>query len=78
MARDEQRVPPAELVAEARSVPGGWVYEIQSGVDPAGEVAPEQIIGAWAVSAGGELTGEFTPNPRYVDPQAGADAGADG
>jgi hypothetical protein len=61
---NEQRIAPPELVAEARSVPGGWVYEIQRGVDPAGEVAPEQVIGGWAVGLDGELTGELVPNPR--------------
>jgi hypothetical protein len=62
---DAARVPPPELVAEARRVPGGWVYEIESGVDPMGRVPPELVIGAWAVSESGELTGEFISNPKY-------------
>jgi hypothetical protein len=63
---DEARPIPPELVAEAKKFPGGWVYEIGEGVDPAGEVPPELIRGAWAVDAAGELTGEYRPNPRYT------------
>jgi hypothetical protein len=66
MTGDQARVPPPELVAEARNVPGGWVYEIHPGVDPHGAVPPEHIIGAWAVNESGVLTGEYIPNPRYV------------
>jgi hypothetical protein len=66
MTKDKAPVPPPALVAEAKTVPGGWVYEIHPGVDPSGEVPPESIIGAWAVDDAGELTGEYIPNPRYV------------
>ena len=48
--------------AEARSHAGGWVYRIDGHVDPAGEVPPEAIIGAWKVDESGELTGEFKRN----------------
>lgn len=54
------------LRAEARANPGGWVYAIDpefAGVD---SVPPEGIIGAWQADEAGALSGEFTPNPRYV------------
>jgi hypothetical protein len=62
---EQGRRPPAELVAEAKKVRGGWVYEIEEGVDPPGRVPPEKIAGAWAVDDAGELTGEFRSNPKY-------------
>jgi len=65
VGRDAARTPPPELTAEARKVPGGWVYEIAEGVDPRGRVPPELIVGAWAVDDSGELTGEFVPNPKF-------------
>jgi len=70
MTDHEARPIPQELVAEAKKFPGGWVYEIGEGVDPAGEVPPEMVRGAWAVDAAGELTGEYLPNPRYAGPSA--------
>lgn len=51
--------------AEARSCPGGWVYRIDGRLDPDGEVPPEGIVGAWKVSDGGVLTGEFEANDGY-------------
>jgi hypothetical protein len=65
MTDDNVRPVPPELIEEAKRFPGGWVYEIAGGIDPAGEVPPEFILGAWAVDARGELTGEFVPNPGY-------------
>jgi hypothetical protein len=53
------------MLAEARRIPNGWVYEIDGGYDPAGAVPPEAIRGAHKVDARGNLTGEFTPNPNY-------------
>jgi hypothetical protein len=65
MASDQDRVPSAELVAEARKVPGGWVYEIDGEFGVQERVPPEAIVGAWAVDESGRLTGEFVPNPRH-------------
>jgi hypothetical protein len=62
---EPERKPPAELVAEAQKVPGGWVYEIEPGVDRSGRVPPAFIVGAWEVDESGVLTGEFLPNPNY-------------
>ncbi|MES2866398.1 type VII secretion system-associated protein [Microbacterium sp. KRD172] len=62
------KVPPITdaLRAEARANPGEWVYAIDpefAGVD---RVPPEGIVGAWHANEAGELSKEFTPNPRYV------------
>jgi hypothetical protein len=61
----KERPLPGE-VAEAASIPNGWVYRIAGSVaDPNGRVPPEAIIGAWKVDAVGKITGEFIPNPKY-------------
>ncbi len=54
------------LRAEARANPGGWVYAIDPEFDGSDGVPPEGIIGAWRSDEAGEVSGEFTPNPRYV------------
>lgn len=62
------KVPPSPTpaaIAEAKRKPGGWVYVIAPGVDPAGAVPPEQIVGAWKVDAEGNLTDSFVWNPKY-------------
>ncbi len=59
---------PPELLAEAKSQPGGWVYAIDSTYapdGPDGAVPPEGIIGAWKIADDGTPTGEFQANPRY-------------
>lgn len=65
--RSRQRVPPPELVAEAKANPGGWVYEIDGNMvdDPNGAVPPEAIIAAWQVGARGRLSGGYQANPNY-------------
>lgn len=68
VGNEGRRRPPEDLVAEAKKVPGGWVYEVVPGVDPRGRVAAEQIVGAWVVDDEGALTGEFVPNPKYLPP----------
>ena len=62
---DDRRQPPAELVAEARRVPGGWVYEVEAGYSATDAVPPEAIRGAWAVDDEGNLTGEYRANSGY-------------
>jgi hypothetical protein len=59
---------PAALVGEARSKPGGWVYEIVGDYDPDGAEPPEAIRGAWRVNDQGEVEGEFIENPNYGPP----------
>lgn len=65
------RLPPAELVAEAARHPSGWVYEIDRTLiaDPDGYIPSEAVRGGWKVDANGCLTGEFRPNPRHGPPQ---------
>lgn len=54
-----------ELRAAARNQPNGWVYPTDPMFAP-GEATPGYaIIGAWQVDGGGEITGEFQPNPDY-------------
>ena len=61
---DPHRFPEA-LLAEARSKPNGWVYEIDPRFDPNGAVPPEGIKGAWEVGSDGLPTGEYQANPNY-------------
>jgi hypothetical protein len=56
---------PAALLAEAKTKPGGWVYEIDPKYDPHGAVPPEGIKGAWKVGDHGVPTGEYTANSNY-------------
>lgn len=59
------------LRAEARSNPGAWVYAVDPGFEGAANVPPQGIVGAWQSDEHGELSKEFTPNPRYLPtPQA--------
>lgn len=68
--------PPTPLVtdalrAEARANPGAWVYAVDPGFDGAADVPPQGVVGAWHSDEKGELSGDFTPNPRYLPtPQA--------
>lgn len=54
-----------EVIAAARTNPGGWVYKIEGAYLPHEGVPPEAIVGAWKVDANGVLTGEFVLNPNY-------------
>jgi hypothetical protein len=56
---------PDALLAEARTKPGGWVYEIDARYDPDGAVPPEGIKGGWKVGLDGVPTGEYKANPNY-------------
>jgi hypothetical protein len=58
---------PTELLAQAATTPGGWVYEIDGAQvsDPNGAVPPEAIKGGWAVGDDGKPTGEYQANPNY-------------
>jgi hypothetical protein len=61
-ARDNS---PEALAAEARSRPGGWVYEIVGDYSPDDAVPPRAIRGAWKVDDQGEIEGDFVPNPNF-------------
>ena len=52
---------------EALNNPNGWVYEIDSNFKPEDAVPPEAIKGAWKVNEKGVITGDFIPNPNYID-----------
>ena len=54
------------LRAQARANPGAWVYAVDPEFEGSDRVPPEGIVGAWRSDDRGELSGEFTPNPRYV------------
>jgi hypothetical protein len=59
---------PPELLAEAQSKPGGWVYAIDPVYAPEGPnrtVPREGTIGAWKIDDDGTPTGEYQANPRY-------------
>lgn len=62
-------LPPA-LVAEAKTQPGGWVYEIVGDYGPKDEVPPTAIRGAWKVDDDGQVVGDFLPNPAFEPPHA--------
>ncbi len=64
MSSRQPDLPPA-LVAEAKTRPGGWVYEIVGDYGPAEAVPPTAIRGAWKVDEEGRITGEFLPNPNF-------------
>lgn len=57
--------PSPELIAEAKTQPNGWVYEIKGNFGPDDRVPPEAIKGAYKVGPDGKLTGEYKPNPNY-------------
>jgi hypothetical protein len=59
---------PPELLAEARTKPGGWVYEIDPAYapdGPDGAVPPEGVKGGWKIGDDGQPTGEYQRNDRY-------------
>lgn len=55
---------PAHRMAEAAASPEGWVFDIDPSFDLSGDVPPEAILGAWAIDADGQPTGEYLVNPR--------------
>jgi hypothetical protein len=72
-SRGRPRPFPPELLAEAKSNPGGWVYAIDpvyAPDGPNGAVPFEGIIGAWKIADDGTPTGEYWPNPQYSSPSA--------
>jgi hypothetical protein len=57
-----------KLVAEAKTRPGGWVYEVVGNFRPEDAVPPDAIRGAWKVDVDGEIVGDFIPNPSFNPP----------
>jgi len=58
----------AALIAEAKRLPGGWVYEIVGDYGPNDAVPPTAIRRAWKVGENGEVVGEFQANPVFEPP----------
>ena len=56
------------LLAEARTRPGGWVYEIIGDYGPEDAVPPNAISGAWKIDDKGAIVGDFQPNPSFRPP----------
>ena len=52
---------------EAKKNRGGWVYEIRGDYQPADDVPPQAIIGAWKVDDNGVIVGDFMPNPNFEE-----------
>ncbi|MBP0451111.1 SseB family protein [Kitasatospora sp. RG8] len=50
--------------AEARTRPGQWLYSIDPGFDPDGEVPPHGIVGGWQIDHAGNVV-RFLHNPNY-------------
>jgi hypothetical protein len=59
--------PPNAAIEEALNHPNGWVYEIDNFFNKNEEIPPQAIKGAWKVNEKGIITGEFIPNPNYLD-----------
>jgi hypothetical protein len=55
----------AEIIAEARRNPGGWVYKVDWPYPEDQHTPPEAIIGAFEVDISGALTGKFEANDTY-------------
>jgi len=72
------RNPSPALVREAKTRPGGWVYEIVGQFGPEDHIPPSAIRGAWKVDGRGEIEGDFIPNAKFVPPKGYVpDSGAD-
>jgi hypothetical protein len=58
--------PTPDMIREAKSNPGGWVYVISGTYGPDGAVPPQAIAGAWKVDENGSIIpGSFQSNPNY-------------
>jgi hypothetical protein len=55
----------AEIIAEAKRTPGGWVYKVDWQYPDDQYTPPEAIIGAFEVDENGNLTGKFEANADY-------------
>ena len=62
-----KKAPPPEAIKEALNHPNGWVYEIDGAFQKDEQTPPQAILGAWKVNELGIITGDFSPNPNYLD-----------
>lgn len=59
------------LIAEAKTQPGGWVYQIElpAGADPDAAIPGSAVKGCWKVNDDVDITGDLIPNPNFVEPR---------
>jgi hypothetical protein len=64
----------ADMVAEARTRPGQWLYVVDPAFDAGGEVPGWAVRGGFRVDEWGQLA-EYTVNPGYrphpIEPRRG-------
>lgn len=63
----DKMIPTQAAIEEAKKHPNGWVYVIDSSFENEPDVPPQAIVGAWKVNEKGEITGDFVPNPNYIN-----------
>jgi hypothetical protein len=54
----------ASLLAEAKKLPNGYVYEIDSRFERDGAIPPWAVLRGWKIDGTGYPTGEVTENPN--------------
>lgn len=52
-------------IAEARKFPGGFIYRLGTGVDPASDLPMDGVIGWWRVEPDGAIRTPFERNAQY-------------
>ncbi|GAB2700596.1 hypothetical protein GCM10027037_26810 [Mucilaginibacter koreensis] len=62
-----KKEPSEEAIKEALNHPNEWVYEIDGFFNKDEAIPPQAIKGAWKVDSKGKISGNFIPNPNYVD-----------
>ncbi len=62
---EQPTVPTADILAEAKRYPNGWVYVLDGTFGPNEAVPLRSIIGAWEVNSNGDLTGTYWANPEH-------------
>lgn len=60
-------IPDKKAIAEAKKHPNGWVYVVGNAFEDEQDVPPQAILGCWKVDENGNITGDFIPNPKYVN-----------
>jgi hypothetical protein len=59
-----------EIRQRAAQSPGSWIYSVDPGYNPDGQVPGHAVVGAWPVDERG-APGTFVPNPDYRPSPAG-------
>lgn len=54
----------ASLLAEAKKLPNGYVYEIDSRFERDGAIPPWAVLRGWVIDSNGYPTGEVIENPN--------------